>query len=64
MNNNNLKLYNLNFQRIYILFLCIFFVNNIQAITRNFVRIDSNNGLSQSEVYSFLKDSRGCMWIG
>lgn len=30
----------------------------------NFKHITSRNGLTQSEVYSFLQDSKGFMWIG
>ncbi|WP_242155539.1 two-component regulator propeller domain-containing protein [Aestuariivivens sediminis] len=37
---------------------------NINAQSRRFHHITSKDGLSQSEVYCFLKDSRGFMWFG
>lgn len=40
--------------------LCI----NINSQDKRFHHITSNDGLSQSEVYCFLKDSRGFMWFG
>lgn len=50
-------------RHIVILFLilhCLF----SQSQTLRFCKITSNEGLSQSEVYSFLKDKQGFMWIG
>ncbi|HSH18819.1 MAG TPA: two-component regulator propeller domain-containing protein, partial [Draconibacterium sp.] len=35
-----------------------------EAQPRRFKHITSDNGISQSEVYSFLKDSRGFVWFG
>jgi signal transduction histidine kinase/ligand-binding sensor domain-containing protein/DNA-binding NarL/FixJ family response regulator len=47
----------------------IFFILLIVSITCHsqsprFKHITTNDGLSQSEVYSFLEDSRGFMWFG
>src|SRR5210317_1836806 len=36
----------------------------IHSQDRRFHHITSKEGLSQSEVYCFLKDSRGFMWFG
>ena len=48
--------------RILLIALLIFFKGYTQD--RKFYHITSNEGLSQSEVYSFLKDSQGFMWFG
>ena len=32
--------------------------------SRRFTHLTSEDGISQSEVYSFLKDSRGFVWFG
>src|SRR5690606_39066947 len=32
--------------------------------TRRFKHITSDNGISQSEIYAFLEDSKGFMWFG
>lgn len=37
---------------------------NIHAQYRKFKKLTSSDGISQSEVYSFLEDSRGFMWFG
>lgn len=37
---------------------------NIYSQNRRFHHVTSKDGLSQSEVYCFLKDSRGFMWFG
>ncbi len=31
---------------------------------RHFQHITNEDGISQSEIYTFLEDSRGFMWIG
>lgn len=38
--------------------------SNAEAENYNFNHITTNDGLTQSEVYSFLKDSKGYMWFG
>ena len=40
----------------------IYFVSSAQ--TRRFKHLTSYDGISQSEVYAFLEDSRGFMWFG
>ncbi len=35
-----------------------------EAQPRRFKHLTSDDGISQSEVYSFLKDSRGFIWFG
>ena len=42
--------------------LLICFMGNSQP--RRFKHLTSADGISQSEVYSFLKDSRGFVWFG
>jgi signal transduction histidine kinase/ligand-binding sensor domain-containing protein/DNA-binding NarL/FixJ family response regulator len=37
---------------------------NVNSQSRRFHHVTSKDGLSQSEVYCFLKDSRGFMWFG
>ncbi|WP_439130885.1 hybrid sensor histidine kinase/response regulator transcription factor [Polaribacter sp.] len=37
---------------------------SVQSQNKTFHQITSKDGLSQSEVYSFLKDSKGFMWFG
>jgi signal transduction histidine kinase/ligand-binding sensor domain-containing protein/DNA-binding response OmpR family regulator len=43
-------------------FFLIFLIANSQP--RQFKQLTSADGISQSEVYSFLEDSRGFVWIG
>ncbi len=45
---------------IFLIFQCLL----IESQTLRFKKITSNEGLSQSEIYSFLKDKHGFMWIG
>lgn len=47
-----------------ILFLLLNTLNGNTVSAFSFKHITSRNGLTQSEVYSFLQDSRGMMWIG
>ncbi|PWD99496.1 hybrid sensor histidine kinase/response regulator transcription factor [Marinilabilia rubra] len=44
--------------------LLLFVSVSIHSQNRRFHHITSKDGLSQSEVYCFLKDSRGFMWFG
>lgn len=46
------------------LYLLILSCYTIFSQNRRFQHITSKDGLSQSEVYCFLKDSRGFMWFG
>lgn len=43
-----------------LLFICL----TGESQSRRFKQLTSADGISQSEVYSFLKDSRGFVWIG
>ena len=47
-----------------VIFFCLLLVNMLYSQDRRFHHITSKDGLSQSEVYCFLKDSRGFMWFG
>ena len=49
---------------IIIVFLLFFLNSNLISQNRRFHHVTSKDGLSQSEVYCFLKDSRGFMWFG
>lgn len=46
------------------LFLLIFLCFNVEANNQRFSYLTSHDGISQSEVYCFLEDSRGFMWFG
>ena len=48
----------------YILLASFFYITICFGQTLRFNKINSKDGLSQSEVYSFLKDRNGFMWIG
>lgn len=50
--------------KITLVFFLVFINTNIYSQFRRFHQVTSNEGLSQSEVYCFLKDSRGFMWFG
>ncbi|TBW28047.1 two-component regulator propeller domain-containing protein [Gramella sp. KN1008] len=50
--------------KITLVFFLILLNTNIYSQVRRFHHVTSNQGLSQSEVYCFLKDSRGFMWFG
>ena len=47
-----------------VIFFCLLLANILYSQDRRFHHITSKDGLSQSEVYCFLKDSRGFMWFG
>lgn len=47
-----------------LVFIFIILSNKSNAENYNFNHITTNDGLTQSEVYSFLKDSKGYMWFG
>lgn len=46
------------------LFFSLFALNSVFCQSTRFQQITSQDGLSQSEVYSFLEDTRGFMWFG
>lgn len=50
--------------KITVVFLLVFISTNVYSQFRRFHHITSNQGLSQSEVYCFLKDRSGFMWFG
>lgn len=50
-------------RQIVLYFLCLFTLVGYSQ-NKRFHHITSKDGLSQSEVYCFLKDSRGFMWFG
>lgn len=50
-------------RNILVIFLLLIFVVG-SAQPRRFKQLTSADGISQSEVYSFLKDSRGFVWFG
>ena len=52
-----------NLKKSILFFLCVISLNSYTQ-NKRFHHITSKNGLSQSEVYCFLKDSRGYMWFG
>ena len=47
-----------------IVFFLLIAFTNVFGQSNRFQQITSKNGLSQSEVYSFLEDSSGFMWFG
>jgi ligand-binding sensor domain-containing protein len=51
-------------KNIYITIAALLLITSSFGQTLRFNKITSNDGLSQSEVYSFLKDRNGFMWIG
>lgn len=48
----------------YLLFLFLFYTICSYSQVRHFQHLTNKDGISQSEVYAFLEDSRGFMWIG
>ena len=50
--------------RKYVILICFFYNLLAFAQTDQFRHITSHDGLSQSEIYCFLEDSRGFMWFG
>ncbi|WP_366520168.1 two-component regulator propeller domain-containing protein [uncultured Carboxylicivirga sp.] len=50
--------------KIIIICLLLFVSGKVHSQNKRFHHITSKDGLSQSEVYCFLKDSRGFMWFG
>ncbi|MBP1676455.1 MAG: hypothetical protein H6Q20_1014 [Bacteroidetes bacterium] len=47
-----------------IFFLFLFFTFCLQAQVYNFARLDNTDGLSNNQIESIFKDSRGFMWFG
>lgn len=58
--NNRIKL----FIKLLLVYFLSFYVLETYSQNKRFNHITSKDGLSQSEVYCFLKDSRGFMWFG
>ena len=50
--------------KLYATILCLIFAQSLRAELLSFQYLTSKYGISQSEVYTFLKDSRGFMWFG
>lgn len=48
----------------YLFFIILIFNSTIHSQSNHFKHITTNDGISQSEIYSFLEDSRGYIWFG
>lgn len=55
--------HNMRLRNILVSVLLLFFFNGTSQ-PRRFKQLTSSDGISQSEVYSFLEDSRGFIWFG
>ena len=50
-------------RKVFLPFLLVF-VAQLYSVSYNFTRIDNTNGLSNNQIESIFKDSRGFMWFG
>ncbi len=51
-------------QYLFVVFLLLSILVTANTDRYKFIRIDTNNGLSDNQINSFLKDSKGFLWIG